>query len=332
MTLNLITMIAMNLMTRKSRFLFTLLWMSVCLVTLSAQIKKDQDEVLKIDTDLVMVEAAAMDKAGNYVRHLKAEDFRLWVDEKPARIEFFNVTDEVALSRPLAVVFALDISGSLKPEEVTVLRQAALKFTEVLQGESVFSALGFNYEVKVYQDFTPDQKKLAKALAKMDSFEGSTRIYDALDKAVLMLNRRSSRTKNNQPLRRVVIVITDGFDSSSMINTRELIRRANAAGVTVYSITLPSFILSASKSSDRVITPLDASRIVAATGGLDFSANARDFSPVFKALAEEIRASYGLAYYPEVRDGKQHQIRVEAVNPAINLRVNRTTFTAPWQK
>lgn len=332
MTLNLITMIAMNLMTRKSRFLFTLLWMSVCLVTLSAQIKKDQDEVLKIDTDLVMVEAAAMDKVGNYVRHLKAEDFRLWVDEKPARIEFFNVTDEVALSRPLAVVFALDISGSLKPEEVAVLRQAALKFTEVLQGESVFSALGFNYEVKVYQDFTPDQKKLAKALAKMDSFEGSTRIYDALDKAVLMLNRRSSRTKNNQPLRRVVIVITDGFDSSSMINTRELIRRANAAGVTVYSITLPSFILSASKSSDRVITPLDASRIVAATGGLDFSANARDFSPVFKALAEEIRASYGLAYYPEVRDGKQHQIRVEAVNPAINLRVNRTTFTAPWQK
>jgi Ca-activated chloride channel homolog len=198
-----------------------------------------------------------------------------------------------------------------------------------LQGESIFSAVGFNYEVKVYQDFTSDQKKLAKALAKMDSFEGSTKIYDALDKAVLMLSRRSSRTKNNQPLRRVVIVITDGFDSSSTINTRELIRRANAAGVTVYSITLPSFILSASRSSDRVITPLDAARIVAATGGLDFSANARDFSPVFKALAEEIRASYGLAYYPEVRDGKQHQIRVEAVNPAINLRVNRTTFTAP---
>ena len=322
-------MITMNPVTRKLHFFFTLIWMSVCLVTLSAQIKKDQDEVLKIDTDLVMVEAAAMDKTGNYVRHLKAGDFRLWVDEKPARIEFFNVTDEVALSRPLAVVFALDISGSLKTEEVAVLRQAALKFTEVLQGESIFSALGFNYEVKVYQDFTSDQKKLAKALAKMDSFEGSTKIYDALDKAVLMLSRRASRTKNNQPLRRVVIVITDGFDSSSMINTRELIRRANASAVTVYSITLPSFILSASKSSDRVITPLDASRIVAATGGLDFSANARDFSPVFKALAEEIRASYGLAYYPEVRDGKQHQIRVEAVNPAINLRVNRTTFTAP---
>ena len=325
------TMIAMNQVTRKFHFLFTLLWMSVCLVTLSAQIKKEQDEVLKIDTDLVMIEAAATDKAGNYIRHLKAEDFRLWVDEKPAKIEFFNVTDEVTLSRPLAVVFALDLSGSLKPEEVAVLRQAALKFTEVLQGESVFSALAFNYEVKVYQDFTSDQKKLAKALAKMDSFEGSTRIYDALDKAVLMLSRRSSRTKNNQPLRRVVILITDGFDSSSMINTRELIRRANVAGVTVYSITLPSFILSASRNSDRVITPLDASRIVTATGGLDFSANARDFSPVFKALAEEIRASYGLAYYPEVRDGKQHQIRVETVNPTIRLRVNRTTFTAPHQ-
>ncbi len=322
----------MNSVTRKVGFFLTILWMTGCFFTLPAQIKKDQDEVLKIDTDLVMVEAVAMDKAGTYIRNLKVEDFRLWVDEKPAKIEFFQVTDEVALSRPLAVVFALDVSGSLKPEEVAVLRKAALKFTEVLQGESVFSALAFNYDVKVYQDFTSDQKKLAKALAKMDSFEGSTRIYDALDKAVLMLSRRASRARNNQPLRRVVIVITDGFDSSSMINTRELIRRANAAGVTVYSITLPSFILSASRGADRVITPLDASRIVAATGGLDFSANARDFSPVFKALAEEIRASYGLAYYPEIRDGKQHQIRVEAVNPAISLRVNRTTFTAPAQK
>jgi VWFA-related protein len=297
----------------------------------SAQDKKPREDenILKIDTDLVMVEAIATDKAGNYVRNLQAEDFRLFVDGQPRKIDFFSVMNEMTTSRPLAVVFALDLSGSLKPNEIEMLRASAAKFTEIMKGESVFAALAFNYEVKVYQDFTSDQKKLERALAKMENFGGSTRIYDALDKAVMMLGRRPRFAKNNYPLRRVIVVITDGFDSSSLIDSRELIRRANAAGVTVYSITLPSYILSASRSTDRVITPLDASRIVSATGGRDFSADARDFAPVFKALVEEIRASYGLAYYPEMRDGKQHDVRVEPVNPTLKLRTNRTTFLAP---
>lgn len=309
--------------------LFVVGWMLLAPLVLSAQEKKSSDDVLKIDTDLVMVEVTALDKRGNYVRNLTANDFRLFVDGQQRKIEFFSVTDEVMQSRPLAVVFALDLSGSLKPDEIATLRASALKFTELMKGESVFAALGFNYEVKVFQEFTPEQKKLERAFAKMEHFGGSTRIYDALDKAVLMLSRRAHFSKNNKPLRRVVVVITDGFDSSSLVETRELIRRANAAGVTVYSITLPSYILSASRNTERVITPLDASRIVAATGGRDFAADERDFTPVFKALAEEIRASYGLAYYPEMRDGKQHDVRVEPVNAALQLRSNRTTFMAP---
>lgn len=311
-------------------FLFAVISLG-CLPCLRAQEKtpRTDDQVLKIDTDLVMVEAIATDKGGNYVRNLKAEDFRLFVDGKERKIDFFTVTDEVTTSRPLAVVFALDLSGSLKPNEIATLRTAAAKFTELMKGESVFAALAFNYEVKVYQDFTPDQKKIEQAFAKMEHFGGSTRIYDALDKSVLMLGRRPRYAKSNYPLRRVIVVITDGFDSSSMIDSRELIRRANAAGVTIYSMTLPSYILSASRNTDRVITPLDATRIVAATGGRDFSADVRDFTPVFKALVEEIRASYGLAYYPEMRDGKQHDVRVEPVNPLLKLRTNRTTFLAP---
>lgn len=308
-----------------------ILWILVTSLALQAQEKTrpSREDILKIDTDLVMVEVTATDKRGNYLRNLTANDFRLFVDGQPRKIEFFNVTDEVAPSRPLAVVFALDLSGSLKPDEIETLRASALRFTDLIKGESVFAAMAFNYEVKVVQDFTPEQKKIERAFAKMENFGGSTRIYDALDKAVLMLSRRAHFSKSNKPLRRVIIVITDGFDSSSMVDSRELIRRANAAGVTVYSITLPSYILSASRSTERVITPLDASRIVAATGGRDFAADARDFVPVFKALAEEIRASYGIAYYPEMRDGKQHDIRIEPVNPAVQLRTSRTTFVAP---
>lgn len=210
-----------------------------------------------------------------------------------------------------------------------MMREAAMKFTELMRGESVFAALTFNYNVKVLQNFTDDPRRLEKALAKADRFEGSTRIYDAVDRAITLLNRKAPRTRKNRPVRRVIIVISDGFDSASVIDRQELIRRANTAGVTVYSVTLPSYILSPTQSAERVITPFDATRVVSATGGRDFAANAKDFTPIFKALAEEIRASYALAYYPEWRDGKYRDLRVKTSRPGVQLRVSRTGYRAP---
>jgi VWFA-related protein len=288
-----------------------------------------QEPIIRIDTDLVSVDVTATDAAGNYVRDLKAGDFQVYEEGVLRKVDFFNVMSEATLSRPLAVVFALDLSGSLKPEETATLKNAALKFTEILRGDSIYAAMSFNYDVKILQDFTSDAERIAKAFSKVSRFEGSTRIYDALDRALLLFTRRPPRTRQGFPMRRVVIVITDGFDSASIIDRRELIRRANAVGATIYSITLPSYILSPTTSTERVITPLDASRIVVATGGRDFPADASDFTPVFKTLAEEIRASYGLAWYPEMRDGKYRSLKVVSTRPGITLRVNRAGYTAP---
>jgi Ca-activated chloride channel homolog len=286
---------------------------------------------IRLDTDLVVIDVTATDKSGAYVRDLRPEEIQVFEDGQERKINFFALTDEATLSRPLAVVFALDISGSLRPDEMTTLRQAAMKFTELMKGDSVFAALSFNHKINIEQHFTPSQEKIARAFERMNRFEGSTRIYDALDRAVTMLNRNAPRTRQGRPVRRVVVVITDGFDSASIIDRREVIRRANDAGVTIYSITLPSFALSPTDSTSRVITPLDASRIVSATGGQDFSADARDFTPIFKALAEEIRASYALAYYPDNRDGKRHELRVKTSRPDIRIRASRTSYTAPAQ-
>jgi Ca-activated chloride channel family protein len=299
----------------------------------TAQDRRQQEPrpplTIRMETDLVAIDVTATDASGNYIRDLREDEFEVFEDGRLRKIDFFTMTDESTLSRPLAVIFALDISGSLKPEETVTLREAALKFTELIKGDSVFAAMAFNDKVKILQDFTDDSRKLESALAKIRGFEGSTRIYDAIDRAIVMLERKAPRIRKNRPLRRVVIVISDGFDSASIIDRKELVRRANAAGVTVYSITLPSYMLSPSRSSDRVITPLDATRVVNGTGGRDFAADAQDFTPVFKALAEEIRASYALAYYPELRDGKFHELRVKTSRPGVMLRVSRTGFTAP---
>ncbi|NOT58959.1 MAG: VWA domain-containing protein, partial [Acidobacteria bacterium] len=200
---------------------------------------------VRIETDVVTFDVIATDRNGNYIRDLRPEDFQVVEDGQARQIDLFTITNESTLSRPLAVVFALDLSGSLKPEEAVTLREASLRFTELMKGESVFAALGFNNNVKVLQGFTDDPRRIERAFSKVEHFEGSTRIYDALDRSITMLERNAPHTRKGRPVRRVVVVITDGFDSASIIDRRELLRRAQAAGVTVYSVTLPSYMLSA---------------------------------------------------------------------------------------
>lgn len=316
----------------KILLLIAVLSMAGATVVVAQERRKQESRppmTIRLDTDVVALDVIAMDKNGDYVRDLREDEFQLFEDGRERKIDFFALTDEATLTRPLAVVFALDLSGSLKPEETVTLREAAAKFTELMKGESVFAALAFNYQVKVLQGFTNDARKLERAFEKINNFEGSTRIYDAIDRAIVMLDRQAPRLRKNRPVRRVVVVISDGFDSSSIIDRKEMVRRANAAGVTVYSITLPSYMLSATHAPERVITPLDATRIVTATGGRDFAADLQDFSPVFKALAEEIRASYSLAYYPDWRDGKFHELRVKTSRPGVQLRVSRNGYLAP---
>ncbi len=284
---------------------------------------------VRVETDLVTVDVIATDQIGNYVRDLRADEFDLLDDGKRRKIDFFSVTDETTLSRPIAVVFALDLSGSLRPDETATLRQAAMKFTELMKGDAVVAALTFNYDIKIIQGFTDDPSRVERAFAKAVNFGGSTRIYDAIDRSITMLGRQAPKQRRGRALRRVVVVISDGFDSASVIDKRELIQRAQTTGVTVYSVTLPSYMLSATRSGERVITPLDAMRIVAATGGRDFAADLSDFTPIFKDLAEEIRASYVLAYYPESRDGRFHELRIQTTRAGVRLRANRNGYVAP---
>src|SRR5215510_3545008 len=115
---------------------------------------------IRMDTDLVVIDVTATDKTEAYIRDLRPEEVQVFEDGLERKINFFAMNDEVALSRPLAVVFALDLSGSLRPDEMSTLRQAAMKFTELMKGDSVFATMTFNQKVKITQEFTPDPAKI----------------------------------------------------------------------------------------------------------------------------------------------------------------------------
>jgi len=287
------------------------------------------DQVIKLETDLVTIDATVTDKDGNFIRKLTQDDFLVYEDGQPQKLEFFEANEEAALTRSLAVVFALDKSGSIKPEEIEKQREATEAFVKLVRPESLFSVVAFSSEARVLQDFTSDPQKISQAFKKVGEVTGSSRIFGTIDRAVSML-KRVPRFRSGRRLRRVVIIITDGYDNLDSPEQQDLIKRANDAEVTVYSITLPSYMTT--PGTGRIMTLLDVSRIVPLTGGADFSADAKDFTPVFKAIAEEIRSSYTLAFYPPQssrRDGRVHQLRVEIKKPGAIVRASRTSYQAP---
>jgi VWFA-related protein len=314
----------------KTRSRIALLCIVLAITLIPPALAQQGEQAIKLEAALVTIDATVTDKDGTFIRKLKAEDFAVYEDGELQKLEFFEANEEAALTRSLAVVFALDTSGSIKPEEIAKQREATEGFVKLVRPESLFAVIAFNNEIRVLKDFTSDPRKLSEGFARIGKVEGSTRLFASIDRSIAML-KRVPHFRGGRRLRRVVIVITDGFDNVDTTDQQDLIRRANDAEVTVYSITLPSYMPGLG-ANQRIMTLLDVSRIVPMTGGSDFSADTKDFTPVFKAIAEEIRAGYTVAYYPSEQtrhDGRLHQIRVEVKKTGAIVRTSRNSYQAP---
>ncbi len=296
----------------------------------------DDDDVLRIDTDLVLVDVMVTDTEGRPVRGLRAEDFKLYEDGEQREVAFINVERRGGAERPVAVVFAVDVSGSMTSEEILRLRGAMMAFSDRLAGRpAAFALMSFGMDAKVHQSFTSDARKLTRSLERLarDASGLSTHTYDAVDDAIRLLVRQAPRTRERRLMKRAVVVITDGFPVGDTVSPATVIERANAAEVSVYTVTLPSYsrLLAPTASARAPLpTPLDVSGLVDKTGGTGVYAYEKDYDPLFKSLAEEVSSTYVLAYYPpeeKRRDGRIHTIRVEAPR-GLNVRQNRTVYKA----
>lgn len=290
-----------------------------------------QDDVIRVETDLVAFEVSVTDQEGKPVRGLEAGDFRLFENGVERKFDFFEPLRRTDDSRPLALVFALDVSGSMTNEELLRLRFALEKFVERLADyQSHFAVMTFGMEVKTVQSFTNQRSKLEKTFNKIlrDRDGLSTHAYDATDDAIRLLRRKAPASRNNKLMKRAVILITDGFPVGDTVSPRTVIERANEAETTVYSVILPSFSrLQGTKKP--LLTPLEASGLIEKTGGKSFYATQRDFEPLFKSLAEEITSSYVLAFYPPEEsktDGKFREIKIESAK-GFKIKQNRSGYS-----
>ena len=298
---------------------------------------QEPDDVLRIDTDLVAVDVTVTDLQGAPVRNLRKEDFKLYADGVEQPVSFFQVERRTGPPRPLALVFALDISGSMTPEEMVRLRYALQAFSaNIADQQAAYAVMAFGMNVKTLQKFTSDPGALDRTFEKLAREPNglSTHTYDAVDDAIRLVVRNAPRTRDRRLMKRAVLVVTDGFPVGDTVAPQTVIERANAANVSVYVVTLPSYsrVLTASTQAP-LPTPLDVSGLADLTGGRSVYANENDYGPLFRSLAEEVTSAYVLAFYPaeeKRRDGKFHSLKVEGP-PSLTLRQSRPGYQAGKQ-
>ena len=296
--------------------------------------ESEPQDVLKIDTDLVPIDVTVTDAKGRLVRNLTKKDFRLYEDGVEREIASFNVEKIEGAPRPVAIVFALDLSGSMTAEEMSRVSDAMREFSRRLnEHPAVFAVMTFGMRVKTLQGFTSDREKLDRAFDRLAREPNgmSTHTYDAVDDAIRMLVRHAPLTRQHQLVKRAVVVITDGFPVGDTVAPETVIERANASDTSVYVVTMPSYTrLLASAQVTPLPTPLDVSGLVEKTGGRSIYANEKDLGPLFRAIAEEVAAAYVLGFYPpkeKRRDGAFHTVRIEGP-PGLTLRQSRPGYQA----
>jgi VWFA-related protein len=198
-----------------------------------AELQTEGQRIL-VDVNLVTLRFAIQDRQGQFLNGLKREQLRVFEEETPKELAFFeppsNLTGEAG---PLWLAFLLDVSGSTfatRSEEIL----AAQSFFESIQAFTQIGIFGFTDKLILFRDFTSSRAEVLKAFGQARQHLGPTAIYDSLSELV---DRMNKRTKNSD--RKVVIVVSDAIDRAHA-KSSEIIERARAQNITVYTILVPS--------------------------------------------------------------------------------------------
>jgi VWFA-related protein len=308
---------------RISAWAVMLLWLSAALVFAQS----DEEKVIRVDTKLAEFEVLVEDKNGKPVHGLKQQDFRIFEDGKERGIDFFRPVASPGAERPLVIVFAVDVSGSMTSPEIEKLRNAISGFMDRFGNhESYFAILSFAMQVKRLQSFTNRPEVLRRAMHKLDRDQDgrSTLAFDAVDDAIRLIERSAPKNVRGRAPKNAVIVITDGFPVGDVVSPSTVTERANRTGTSVYSIILPSYSPTG-RDTRPLMTLFEASGLVDRTGGNSLYAVDNNFEPLFNALAAEITSSYALAFYPDEQAIGKRNVRVESIK-GYRIKQNRTTY------
>jgi Ca-activated chloride channel family protein len=282
---------------------------------------QEPQTIIRTEVDIVNIVFTVLDRNGRPVPGLKSEDFQVFDNKQPQKIEYFSDLGKNS-NIPLTIALLIDTSGSVKGELKYEQDTAAEFFKDIMRPQQDLAMIiQFDSEVNLVQDFTQNHDDLLNALRRLRA-GGSTSLYDAVYLA-------TEEKLKHETGRKVMVIIADGEDNSSSVKKEEAIEVAQRNDVLIYGIGVQT-----EESSFRVLK-----KFAEETGGAFFSPHAKlsEIQAAFRSIGEDIQGQYSLAYAMNARkDGSFHTIEIRCKMSGVRVRARKGYYapkaTAPEPK
>jgi len=271
--------------------------------------QQPQGPIFKAGTQVVSLFVTVADAQKRLVPDLAKDDFEVFDNDKPQAITYFDNS-----IHPITVVVMLDTSGSMTLT-IDLLKRAAEQFLLRLLPDDKAKVGAFNDKVQISARYSNNRDQLISAVKDLDYGNG-TRLWDAVAMSLDELKGIDGR--------RVILVFTDGDDTSSKVGLGSMIERARAEEVMVYAIGLESQFMNQRTKPDGGLR-----KIADETGGGYFELKkTADLAPTFTKVASELHSQYVIGFSPTLLDNRVHKLAVKMKPAGLTARARKSYVAA----
>jgi len=321
----------------------------------------DSDEIVKVETNLVTMPVSVLDKDGRFISGLRQQDFQIFENSLPQKVEYF-----ASVETPFTVVMLLDVSPSTQ-WQIEDIQNAAITFVDKLRPSDKVIVISFDEKVHVLTRPTNDRNALRMAIRSTEMGDG-TSLYEAVDVAI---NQQLKQIQG----RKAVVLFTDGVDTTSRHasyqSTLSDVEESEGLFYTIRYDTstdnggggggsyppignggtwgkVAGIVLGGGgyggggrrgggggwgrgggrgRSSEYATGKAYLEALAQNSGGREFEAGTlQNLDAAFSGIAEELRRQYSIGYYPEKAGtiGERKSIRIRVARPDVVVRAKNS--------
>jgi len=277
-------------------------------------------QVFKSVVDLASFGVTVVDKKGVLATDLGRDDFEVREDGKPQEVAFFARGDQVESAPELHLGLLFDTSSSME-ESISFSRSAAIKFLNALLEAKDVTLVDFDTEIRVVRYGPQDFARLVERIRRRKP-DGNTALYDALG---VYLDGAAAEDG-----RRILVLYTDGGDTSSSMSFSEAQTLLRASDITLYAVGFLSHLSQSAQMDQR----LKIRQLAEATGGSAFFPSViKELDATYDKVLAEIRAQYTIGYLSAnaKTDGTWRKVEIRVKRPGLKVRTRQGYF-APYRK
>jgi Ca-activated chloride channel family protein len=273
----------------------------------------EEDEVVKVDTELVNLNVRVVDRFNRPVNDVRQNDFKIYEDGVLQRIDFFSRSEV-----PTNYSLVIDNSGSLRFQIEKVIEAGKILVnTNRPADETSIIRFVSRDKITVEQPFTPNKTDLIDTLDNLYIEGGQTAIIDAVYLAVENVDEYEKSDSKDDRKRRAVILVSDGEDRDSYYNEKQLFDRLKESDVQIYVVGFvkdlsndKGFISKSPQGKAKAFLE----RLATETGGKAyFPDSISELSGIASDIGGEMRMQYSIGYIPtnDRKDNTYRNIKVQ---------------------